>query len=126
MALQLGMGGRTGQQQLDISQYPFDKRRTMFAVFQACSAVAVSLRRQCLVSFTPVAQEILDTFDSSTTSLSDKQLVAWVRLQVIAEEVERIKPQVSLSEFVRLLSKFDQWEHSTPNAAISGMLLPQW
>ena len=122
MAMQLGLGGKTCQQEPDLSWQHSEKWRTMFSVFLSCSAVAISLRRQCLVTFTETAQKILDAFDSSTTSIRDKRLVAWVKLQVVAEEVERMKLHGTSFDPSHLLDKFDQWIQSLLPGVMNGML----
>ena len=122
MALQLGFGGRTTQQECDLSKFTFEQRRTMFAVFQSCSAVAVTLRRQCLVTFTSTSQKVLDDFDYFTTSVQDKRLVAWVKLQVIADDVERNRSYGASVDLSGLLDKFDWWERSLPGGVMNGMV----
>ena len=120
MALQLGLGGRRSLQEPDLSKFTFEQRRTMFAVFQSCSAVAVTLRRQCLVTFTSTSQKVLDDFEFSTTSVHDKRLVAWVKLQVIADDIENNKSHEAGFDLVGLLDKFDWWERGLQDGVMNG------
>lgn len=70
----------------------------------------------------------LDAFDENSVGDGDKRLAAWVRLQMIAEEVEAARIKVSLAPRVRtgadtpspvdqhtissLESKFSKWRYA--------------
>ncbi|KAH8811236.1 hypothetical protein F5884DRAFT_781568 [Xylogone sp. PMI_703] len=68
-----------------------DGWRTAFASYVSMSTVAISLRRRLTLTWTRGMLENLETFDQSSVSNNDKRLVAWVRLQMIAEEVESLR-----------------------------------
>ncbi|KIV94429.1 hypothetical protein PV10_02196 [Exophiala mesophila] len=65
--------------------------RTAFAVFLSNSTVAISLRRPFTLIWSESMSDVLDEFDRSCDHVNDKRLVAWVRLQVIAEEIETLR-----------------------------------
>ncbi|QYT01953.1 Zn(2)-C6 fungal-type domain-containing protein [Trichoderma simmonsii] len=74
--------------------------RTSFAAYLTMSIAAVSLRRPMSMVWTESMRRGLDAFDKNSVNDNDRRLVAWVRLQMIAEGVEalRIKAQVSLAQ----------------------------
>ncbi|KAM6485733.1 hypothetical protein HDV62DRAFT_259346 [Trichoderma sp. SZMC 28011] len=73
--------------------------RTSFAAYLTMSIAAVSLRRPMSMVWTESMRRGLDAFDKNSVNDNDKRLVAWVRLQMIAEGVEalRIKVHASLA-----------------------------
>lgn len=89
-----------------------------------------------MISFSPGTEIALQTFEEHATSPNDKRLIAWVRLQLIAEDVEKMKTNVESrtdslftdKDMVKNdLSLFDdrlaEWEAGTSPALLSGMLL---
>ncbi|KAK4070826.1 hypothetical protein Trihar35433_5293 [Trichoderma harzianum] len=74
--------------------------RTSFAAYLTMSIAAVSLRRPMSMVWTDSMRKGLDAFEKKSVHDNDRRLVAWVRLQMIAEGVEalRIKVQVSLAQ----------------------------
>ncbi|KAI9677978.1 MAG: hypothetical protein M1822_008086 [Bathelium mastoideum] len=122
MALQMGLAGARVGQEPDYNQYDYEKLRTMFAVFQSCSQAAISLRRQCLVTFTQGMQSIFNMFSSSVTSVQDKRLVAWVNLQVIAEDVEKTIRHDVVHNVNGLVDRFDQWERNLAPGVMNASL----
>ncbi len=57
------------------------------------------------MTLTKAALECLEMFDQSTAYINDKRLVAWIRLQVIAEDVEASR--VKLLQCVEKLTCHD-------------------
>ena len=49
------------------------------------------------MSLAKAAIEFLDLFEQNTTHINDKRLVAWVKLQIIAEEVEAVRVKLQES-----------------------------
>ncbi|KAL7911586.1 hypothetical protein GGI35DRAFT_294097 [Trichoderma velutinum] len=72
--------------------------RTSFAAYLTMSIAAVSLRRPMSMVWTESMRRGLDAFDKNSVHGNDKRLVAWVRLQMIAEEVETLRIKVSLAQ----------------------------
>ena len=123
MAMQLGLIGREyAQSSRDIGGNP-EHWRTILAVFQACSAVSISVRRQRLFLFNPGMRNILDTFDLSSVTRNDKRLVAWLRLQLIAEEIETQASSGGEIDVDGLLQRFDVWRIRLGDDILSGMYL---
>ncbi|PNP55418.1 hypothetical protein THARTR1_04248 [Trichoderma harzianum] len=69
--------------------------RTLFAAYLTMSIAAVSLRRPMSMVWTESMRKGLDAFDKNSVHDNDKRLVAWVRLQMIAEGVEALRIKVS-------------------------------
>ncbi|KAI9711702.1 MAG: hypothetical protein M1820_001846 [Bogoriella megaspora] len=110
MALQLGLGGARDLREPDLSKPDSENRRTMFAVFQSCSQVAVSHGRRSLFNFHFGARKVLDAFGAASTSVLDKRLIAWMNLQVIAENIDRTSWHDSGLGFEGVLAHLDHWE----------------
>ncbi|KAL7942709.1 hypothetical protein V8C42DRAFT_150281 [Trichoderma barbatum] len=72
--------------------------RTSFAAYLTMSIAAVSLRRPMSMVWTDSMCKGLDAFDKNSMNDGDRRLVAWVRLQMIAEEVETLRIRVSLAQ----------------------------
>lgn len=51
-----------------------------------------------MVSSNAGTHDALSTFAEHATSLNDKRLVAWVKLQLIAEDIERMKTNMEAHE----------------------------
>lgn len=124
MALQLGLGGKTNDHDIEFSNHYIENWRTMFAVYESCSSVALSLRRQRMIDFTEPAQKCLTVFEGLCTSLEDKRLVAWVKLQRIAEDVDNMRSNASRQEaendWRRIEDRFIQWEQSLEPGILNG------
>ncbi|KAL7955029.1 hypothetical protein V8C34DRAFT_292710 [Trichoderma compactum] len=71
--------------------------RTSFAAYLTMSIAAVSLRRPMSVIWTESMRKGLDAFDKNCVHDNDRRLVAWVRLQMIAEGVEALRIKSSLA-----------------------------
>ncbi|EHK17885.1 uncharacterized protein TRIVIDRAFT_204829 [Trichoderma virens Gv29-8] len=71
--------------------------RTSFAAYLTMSIAAVSLRRPMSIIWTESMRKCLDAFDRNSVNDNDKRLVAWVRLQMIAEGVETLRIKASLT-----------------------------
>ena len=120
MALQLDLGGKTSHQVPDFYGQKYENQRTMLTVYQSCSSVAMSLRRQSMISFPYSAQQCLVTFEVSADSYEDKRLIAWLKLQLIAEDLEKERSQTLLEEAIRRFNngreRYEQWERTVePN-----------
>ncbi|GFP57730.1 hypothetical protein TASIC1_0009006700 [Trichoderma asperellum] len=75
--------------------------RTSFAAYLPLSTAAVSLRRPTPLIWTGSMRNGVDVFDKNSVLDSDRRLVAWVRLQMIAEEVETLRVKASLAAKVQ-------------------------
>ncbi|KAF5627078.1 hypothetical protein F52700_8561 [Fusarium sp. NRRL 52700] len=65
----------------------FETARAFSACYFLCSGIAMSFRRPSTLHYGPWVQECIDILDSSaSTHISDRRLVAWIRLQRLAEE----------------------------------------
>ncbi|RFU75888.1 hypothetical protein TARUN_6350 [Trichoderma arundinaceum] len=76
--------------------------RTSFAAYLSISTAAVSLRRPMPIAWTEGMRKGLDAFGENSVQENDKRLVEWVRLQMIAEEVETSRIKVSLAPRVQI------------------------
>ena len=95
-------------------------------------SVAISLHRQPMLRFPKTAERCLTAFEARSTILNDKRLVAWLRLQLLAEEVETIKAELLLrkgqadsngpSSLHDLREQFDCWERSLTPGVMNGTL----
>ena len=54
-------------------------------------SVAVSLRRPRIINFDSEGQATLAAFAAHATHVNDRRLVAWMHLQLIAEDVENLR-----------------------------------
>ncbi|KAL7932884.1 hypothetical protein V8C35DRAFT_305731 [Trichoderma chlorosporum] len=72
--------------------------RTSFAAYLTMSIAAVSLRRPMSMVWTESMRKGLDAFDKNGVHDNDKRLVAWVRLQMMAEAVETLRIKVSSAQ----------------------------
>ena len=120
MALQLGLGGARSGQAVDLSKFSMERCRTMFAVFQSCSSVAISLRRQSFLKMPPYGRVIKESFSASALSLNDKRLVAWANLQVIAEDVDAAKWNTGDFDLSVAVDQLDLWEMSLEAGVMNG------
>ncbi|KAL6903956.1 hypothetical protein GGI43DRAFT_307646 [Trichoderma evansii] len=75
--------------------------RICFAAYLPLSTAAVSLRRPMPLVWTESMRNGVDVFDKNSVLDNDKRLVAWVRLQMIAEEVEALRVKASLAAKVQ-------------------------
>jgi hypothetical protein len=62
-----------------------------------CIRVAISLRRPMTMVWTDDTRASLAAFKNSAQSARDKRLVAWVKLQLLAEDVEALRSALSSS-----------------------------
>ncbi|KAL7924582.1 hypothetical protein ACQKWADRAFT_287024 [Trichoderma austrokoningii] len=69
--------------------------RISFATYLPLSTAAVSLRRPMPLVWTESMRNGVDVFEKNSVLDNDKRLVAWVRLQMIAEEVEALRVKAS-------------------------------
>ena len=122
MATQLGLDGMSHLPNFDLSMQRA-RWRTILSIFQSSSAVAMSLRAQCAITFTPATREILDAFDTFPAAINDKRLVAWLKLQVIAEEIERAKSIETTFDMDTYLRSYEAWELSLEPGNMNGMLV---
>ncbi|KAL6886785.1 hypothetical protein GGI43DRAFT_418359 [Trichoderma evansii] len=106
MAMDLGFGGRISwqAQNQDIAELSHDasdsmleRYRAMFGVYLTCSRIAVSFRRQRIISFSPSTRVALTIFKQYAIETNDQRLVAWVQLQSIAEDIEAMKREAEMS-----------------------------
>jgi len=58
-------------------------------------SVAVSLRRPRIIAFDNEAQATLAAFAAHAVHVNDRRFVAWVHLQLIAEDVENLRIYLS-------------------------------
>lgn len=88
-----------------------------------------------MITFSPGTDIALETFAEHATTTNDKRLIAWVKLQLIAEDIERMKTNIEsqtesiftdkeavkndLSMFSNRLS---DWERMTKEPVLNGML----
>ncbi|KAK4085034.1 uncharacterized protein Triagg1_24 [Trichoderma aggressivum f. europaeum] len=81
-----------------VEQHTIVEWRTSFAAYLTMSIAAVSFRRPMSIVWTESMRKGLDTFDKNSVNDDDKRLVAWVRLQMIAEGVEAVRIKASLAQ----------------------------
>ncbi|GFP60252.1 hypothetical protein TASIC1_0017001400 [Trichoderma asperellum] len=93
MAMDLGYGGRTSwqAQNQDIAELSQDASDSML------ERIAISFRRQRIISFSPSTGVALAIFKQYATETNDRRLVAWLQLQIIAEDVEAMKREAEMS-----------------------------
>ena len=124
MALQLGLGSLNCQQEPQFSGQQLENQRTLFTVYQSCSSVAISLRRRSMMSFTRSAQQCLATFEASANSCNDKRLIAWLKLQLVVEDLEKKRSQTLLEEamcgFDDIRERYEQWERAIEPGVLNG------
>ena len=124
MAMQLGLGGHTNQRDLQLLSNKLEHWRTMFSVYECCSSIAISYRRQRMIRFSSTAQRSLTAYEASSTSLEDKRIIAWMKMQLIAEDVDDVRCRTSRKEaeddLNRLQNCFDQWEQSLEPGIMNG------
>ena len=84
----------------------------MLSVFQSCSSVANGLRRQNPITFTSIAYRVLDAFNTLAISANDKRLVAWVELQLIAEDIDKGIHYATSLELNGLKDRPVRWKRS--------------
>lgn len=113
-----------------------EARRTLLACYWTCSHVSVSLRRPNMLRFTNFMRECLKVLDTSPEALpSDKVLVQWVLLQIVAEEasvtfefddpcsdisMEDSRMRLAVRGFARRL---EEWKKTAPQSTINSMSL---
>ncbi|KAH8885844.1 hypothetical protein GQ53DRAFT_695403 [Thozetella sp. PMI_491] len=68
--------------------------RTAFAVYVSMSTVAISLRRPNMMAWTDSMLGILERFEQTTVHANDRRLATWVRLQIIAEDIESLRTKL--------------------------------
>ncbi|PNP39595.1 hypothetical protein TGAMA5MH_08614 [Trichoderma gamsii] len=125
MAMDLGFGGRTSWQaqnqdiaelSQDASEGMLERYRAMFGVYLTCSRIAISFRRQRIISFSPSTGVALTIFKQYATDTNDQRLVSWLQLQAIAEDVEGMKREAEMSsdpavvEHINVKEKSAQFE----------------
>ncbi|KAK1241094.1 hypothetical protein MKX08_001068 [Trichoderma sp. CBMAI-0020] len=75
--------------------------RISFATYLPLSTAAVSLRRPMPLVWTESTRNGVDVFEKNSVLDNDKRLVAWVRLQMMAEEVEALRVKAALAAKVQ-------------------------
>lgn len=88
-----------------------------------------------MISFSPGTDIALETFAEHATSINDKRLVAWVRLQLIAEDIEKMKTNIESraesifteKEAIRndlslFSNRLSDWETITREPVLNGVL----
>jgi hypothetical protein len=162
MALELGLGGRTSlhaqaQSVQDFATNPseaiMEKYRTMFGIYITCSRLvilvnigdgfshaisrlAVSFRRQRMISFSSSTDSVIEHFLRSSQNTNDRRLVAWLRLQSIAEDIESMKQNAEMrldpsfmeatsikNDFSLFHDRLKSWEHGLDSALWVGKWL---
>jgi hypothetical protein len=83
-----------------------------------------------MLSFPDSAHRFLAAFETRSTALNDKRLVAWVKLQLLAEEVEAAKARLlsgtegpnlsNPSVLIDFRDRFDQWEKNLSRGILNG------
>jgi hypothetical protein len=83
-----------------------------------------------MIKFTNTAQTRLNAFAMSASSLNDRRLVAWVKLQLLAERVETTKgkllsgsegaPISAHEQLNDLKEQFALWETSLDQGVMNG------
>lgn len=107
-------------------------RRTFLACYIVCSSVSMSLRRPNMLRVSSYVRDCLDFIEqSSEAAPSDRSLAAWVRLNIIAEDIcssfsyddpgdiasiTDLRTQFMLKDFEKRLS---DWFSSTPDTDLS-------
>ncbi|KAM0451033.1 hypothetical protein ACHAPV_010252 [Trichoderma viride] len=93
MAMDLGFGGRTSwqAQNQDIAELSQDASDSML------ERIAISFRRQRIISFSPSTGVALAIFKQYATDTNDQRLVAWLQLHNIAEDIEAMKREAEMS-----------------------------
>lgn len=82
----LSMAQRFGHSSPDSASV--EARRTFLACYLICSSVSLSLRRPSLLKVNSYIRDCLDFLDQSPDAVpSDRTLVAWARMIMIAEEI---------------------------------------
>ena len=56
----------------------------------------MSFRRQRIISFSAATDAIIDLFLKHCRDINDRRLVAWLRLQSIAEDIESMKQNAEM------------------------------
>jgi len=113
-------------------------RRTFLACYAICAGVSLSLRRPNMLRVSSYVRECVDYLERAPDAIpSDRTVVAWVRLIMIAEEISvsfsfddpggiasisELRTQMMLKDFEKRLT---QWYASVPEADInpSGMIM---
>ncbi|EHK50144.1 hypothetical protein TRIATDRAFT_314369 [Trichoderma atroviride IMI 206040] len=122
MAMDLGFGGRTSWQaqnqdiaelSQDASDSMLERYRAMFGVYLTCSRIAISFRRQRIISFSPSTGVALVLFKQYATDTNDQRLVAWLQLHNIAEDVEAMKTEAEMSSDPAVVEHINIKEKST-------------
>ncbi|KAK7225357.1 hypothetical protein V2G26_013360 [Clonostachys chloroleuca] len=79
--------------------------RTAFAVYLSMSTVAISLRRPMTMIWTEHARASLQAFEDSARNAQDKRLVAWVKLQLLAGDLEALRIALSSTRQPEILEQ---------------------
>lgn len=64
-----------------------ESRRTFLACYIVCSGVSMSLRRPNMLRSSSYIRECLEVLERSSAAPTDRNLAAWVKLNMIAEEI---------------------------------------
>lgn len=88
-----------------------------------------------MISFSPATDIALETFAEHALSTNDKRLIAWVRLQLVAEDIEKMKTNIesraesiftdkeAIKNDLSLFSnRLCDWEMITREPVLNGML----
>ncbi|KAK5053342.1 hypothetical protein LTR84_002316 [Exophiala bonariae] len=144
MAMELGLGGQTSWQvqHRDVdellhnpSPIMLERFRTMFGVYLTCSRIATSAGRQRMISYSPTTLSAISLFKQSSRDPNDQRLLAWLKLQSIAEDIEKTKVKIanpavgSATEAGRFKddialfeARLRDWEAITEVALLNGIL----
>lgn len=159
MAVELGLVGRSSkpsrkqglaQSAQGASDGKTEKLWTLLALCLSCSRfvrcqndaisrlnsfrVDISFRRQSIVSLDRLVGDALPLFELHAASADDHRLVAWLRLQLIAEEVENMKQELEMRhppnvpllkelEYSSLDERLQEWESVYGSTVMNGELL---
>ncbi|KAK5167027.1 uncharacterized protein LTR77_007756 [Saxophila tyrrhenica] len=109
-----------------------ESRRTYLACYLVCGSVSMSLRRPNMLRVSSYIRDCLDYLERSSDSVpSDRTLAAWVRLNIIAEEIctsfsyddpgdiasiTELRTQMMLKDFEKRLT---DWYSTTPDSCLS-------
>ena len=83
----------------------------------------ISFRRQSIVSLDRLVSDALAIFEPHVASADDHRLVAWLRLQLVAEDIENVKQKLELgnsstvlalseANFSSLDEKIQEWDRN--------------
>ena len=89
----------------------------------------MSFRRQRIISFSAATDTIIELFLKNCHDINDRRLVAWLRLQSIAEDIESMKQSAEMrydalsmeaidikNDFLLLQDRLKSWETALDSA----------